>query len=282
MTTAPIFIGGAFRSGTTLLRAMLAQHSKIASGLETYWFECDPRRRDDAFNERMRKLATFFDLEHDTVDRYAAAARSPAQLLDLFMAEVARRQGKPRWVEKTPGNVAHIEQILDYWPVAKLLHIVRDPKDVFASLHAGGKSGGPDGFAEMWCGIVGKARRDVQALGIDGRNYLELRYEMLVTSPESVMRRALAFVDAAWEPAVARFSGKEDDFDRVFRATGKASTTLDQLRRPLNSDKLGAWSSIVSQQEIDAVRRAVAARGFGEMFASDEAISERIAAAKPA
>jgi hypothetical protein len=32
---APTFIGGIFRSGTTLLRAMLAQHSTIASGLET-------------------------------------------------------------------------------------------------------------------------------------------------------------------------------------------------------------------------------------------------------
>ena len=37
----PIFIGGIFRSGTTLLRAMLGQHPNIAAGLETYWFDID-------------------------------------------------------------------------------------------------------------------------------------------------------------------------------------------------------------------------------------------------
>ena len=39
--TSPIFIGGLFKSGTTLLRAMLGQHSAIASGLETQWFKMD-------------------------------------------------------------------------------------------------------------------------------------------------------------------------------------------------------------------------------------------------
>ena len=48
MLRAPIFIGGMFKSGTSLLRAMLGQHSAIASGLETYWFDWDWAARNVA------------------------------------------------------------------------------------------------------------------------------------------------------------------------------------------------------------------------------------------
>jgi len=273
---APIFIGGAFRSGTTLLRAMLSQHSSIASGLETYWFDCDFDDGGMALRERTAKLAQFFDLERGAIEAVIAKSSSAEQFLDLFMAEVARRQGKPRWAEKTPGNVAHMARILAYWPQAHVLHIVRDPKDVFASLHSGGKSGGPEGFAKTWCDIVGKARRDAAALGIAGSRYFELRYESLVTAPQRTMRDVVAFVGAPWEATVARFAGKHEDFDKVFAATGKSSTTLERLRLPLNQDKIGAWHKLVTPAELAILRREVAARGFGEMFAADEAAAERI------
>jgi hypothetical protein len=97
-----------------------------------------------------------------------------------------------------------------------------------------------------------------------------------VTEPERSMRAVLAFIDAPWEPQVAQFAGKQDEFDKVLAVTGKASTTLDRLREPLNQDKLGAWAKLVTPQEIAEVRREVAARGFGEMFAADELASERI------
>ena len=42
MSSNPIFVGGYFKSGTSLLRALLGQHPDIASGLETHWFAIDP------------------------------------------------------------------------------------------------------------------------------------------------------------------------------------------------------------------------------------------------
>jgi hypothetical protein len=233
-------------------------------------------RASPLLRDRIAKLSQFFDIAIPTIDAIAQRATSAEQFLDLFMAEVTHKQGKLRWAEKTPGNVANIARILGYWPQAHILHILRDPKDVFASLHAGGKSGGPAGFAKTWCDMVGKGRRDALALGIVGTRYMELRYEALVTEPERSMRAVLAFIDAPWEPQVAQFAGKQDEFDKVLAVTGKASTTLDRLREPLNQDKLGAWAKLVTPQEIAEVRREVAARGFGEMFAADELASERI------
>ena len=77
MSRAPIFIGGMFKSGTTLLRAMLGQHSAIASGLETYWFDWNWSQRDSAEMKRtLERLAGYFDMSAEEV---RALAKSVGQ-----------------------------------------------------------------------------------------------------------------------------------------------------------------------------------------------------------
>jgi hypothetical protein len=264
-TTAPIFIGGMMRSGTTLLRAMLGQHSAIASGLETHWFDWD--WADPPPAERIARLAAFFDTDVATVRAQAAASASAEAFLDGFMRDYATAQGKRRWAEKTPGNVAVMERIFAFWPDAHLVHVRRDPKDVYASLRRSGKAGGPDGFAERWCAILGTAERDK---GRFPRRYAEVLYEHLVTRPEAEMRRLLAFLGEAWEPAAARFEGKPEEFGKVLRVTGKRSDVLDRLSRPLGDESIGTWRSLPAD-EIEEVRRAVERRGGASLFARLEA-----------
>lgn len=36
---SPVFIGGIFKSGTSLVRVMLGQHSSFFAGLETQWMK---------------------------------------------------------------------------------------------------------------------------------------------------------------------------------------------------------------------------------------------------
>ena len=73
MSRAPIFIGGMFKSGTSLLRAMLGQHSAIASGLETYWFDWSwSARESDNMKMMYGRLAHFFDM---SVAEVSAMAR---------------------------------------------------------------------------------------------------------------------------------------------------------------------------------------------------------------
>jgi hypothetical protein len=262
---APIFIGGMLRSGTTLLRAMLGQHSAIASGLETHWFDWDWAGRDTPeMAARLERLAVFFDTDAAAVRSLAADSPSAEGFLDRFMAAYAAAAGKRRWAEKTPGNMAVMPRIRAFWPEARLVHIRRDPRDVYASLRKSGKDGGPQAFAARWCGIVGQAERDKPAPGAS--NYLELQYEDLVTRPEPVMRRLLDFLGESWEPAVARFDGKPEEFGKVLAVTGKRSDVLGRLGRPLAADSIGAWQGAVPPAEIDAVRAAVAQRGFAALF----------------
>ena len=58
-----IFIGGMYKSGTSLLRSMIGQHSAVFSGLETNWFKLSA----DEFSQisslhHKTKISKFFDI----------------------------------------------------------------------------------------------------------------------------------------------------------------------------------------------------------------------------
>ena len=250
---APIFIGGMFKSGTSLLRALLGQHPSIASGLETYWFDLDWTQRDsEAFERRIVTLAGLFEFPADEVFALAHASADVRVFLDAFMARFAAQEGKPRWAEKTPGNIAHAERILQLWPDARLIHIVRDPRDVYASLVEAGKWNDADAFSSRWCEMIGAAAR-LRESGCGAGRVLEIRYEALTLDPLSTMRTVIGFLDEPWDDAVARYSGRDTDYDRVLAVTGKASTTLERLKQPLSSERVRLWPRILSPEQIAAI-----------------------------
>lgn len=251
---SPIFIGGLFKSGTTLLRAMLGQHSQIASGLETYWFDIDWENIKNINNEgKMTKLMHFYDVNHDTMQRMVEKSYSVKEFIDQLLYGFAVREGKRRWAEKTPGNVVHMDKIIELWPDAQILHIIRDPRDVFASLRQAKKWDTIEEFMDRWCAFIGSAEKHKDLLDLNDKRYLEIRYEKLVINPDDVMEKILCFLNEDFEENVAHFHGKKDDFTKVLEATGKASTTLDRLRKPLSTERIGIWRKILEKSDIDAL-----------------------------
>lgn len=267
MTQSPIFVGGMYKSGTTLLRAMLGQHSHIASGLETYWFDWDWSGRDGAtMREAFARLVEYFDLPSGRFDELASNAESAEAFLHALMTEVARSQGKRRWLEKTPGNIAHVDRIWSAWPNAQVLHIVRDPRDVFASLVEAKKWSSADEFADRWCSTIGEGERLVAAIAPDPGLYLSVRYERLIGMPDATMRDVLGFLGEPWEPQVAVFEGREEDYKKVLKATGKASTTLERLKKPLTAQRVGIWKKVLSERQTADISDAIFRRGFGYLY----------------
>lgn len=267
MTASPIFIGGLMRSGTTLLRAMLGQHRDIAAGLETHWFELDPvagtARRGAPAEAHVRRLAGFYGMEPGPALAWLRRSRTGEEFLDRFMAAFAVGRGKPRWAEKTPGNVRHVDRILARWPEARVVHIVRDPRDVFASFRRSGKYGGPADYGRLWCDTIAAA---AAARARWPAHVHECRYEALVAAPEREIRALLDFAGADWDPAAARFDGRPQEFEQVKALTGHASTTLAQLAEPLSRTRVGGWAEVLSAADIAAARAVCAERGLAEQF----------------
>ncbi len=263
------------RSGTTLFRAMLSQHSAIASGLETHWFDIDwpnqQARGGEPLREYLHRIGDFFEIGPQPVDEMMAAADDALSFLDLFMGHVMQRDGKRRWAEKTTGNIRHLDRVLGHWPDAKIIHIIRDPRDIFASFRRSKKYGGVEDFANLWCDYLGDVERFKQELPLGPENYLEQQYEALVRDPVGEMKTVLAFLGEDWEDAVAQFDGKTDEHERVLGLTGHSSTTLEQITKPLSGDRVGLGRQSLSDDEMAAARAVVATRGLSVLFARIEA-----------
>ncbi len=260
---APIFIGGLFKSGTTLLRAMLGQHSSIASGLETQWFNMDwDGMKDREFYDHIERLGHFYGFEKSFAKMIGNESKNVIQFLNLFLGLYTKSLGKKRWAEKTPGNILHLDKIYAGWPGAKVIHVIRDPRDVFASLRQAKKWDTIEVFSDLWCQYLGSAERLKKELQLHEEKFLEIRYEALITRPKEIMKRLLVFLGETWEDQVAVFNGNKDDYHKVRDLTGKASTTLSRLGEPLTKKRVGIWRNVVSEDEIRQIHNLVDRKGL--------------------
>ena len=211
--STPIFVVGFQRSGTTLLQSMLGAHPAIAAPPETYFVLRIAALRDYygdlSDDDNLRRVL------HDTIhpplpllaglgldeDRLFEIARTRPRdyttVLDVMMEEIARRWGRRRWSDKSPGQPAHA--VLALFPHAQVVHIVRDPRDVIASsLETPWTSGSARQIARQWRHFTLACLR--AGLESGPRRYLMVRYEDLTREPEVVLRRICHFLDETFHP----------------------------------------------------------------------------------
>jgi len=151
-----IFVVGASRSGTNLVRALLNAHSTLWISAETHYFDdLRPRLPGNgtqtlAAEDRERCERYFLALSHRAFGqagdpdesrferdelRALAVERggSGDAYFEAFCRLRAQRHGRQQWGEKTPRHVYRIDDLLSAYPDAKVVCLVRDPRAVVAS-----------------------------------------------------------------------------------------------------------------------------------------------------
>ena len=251
----PVFIGGCGRSGTTLMRVILDSHSKICCGPESNIL-AGPNLTS------LEALAAKFDFSLAEVLELASRSAYLPQFCSTFFGTIAERHGKSRWAEKTPKNITRLKYIFDNFPNARVLHVVRDGRDVACSLRThpkfktvGGKLE-PTNIERDFGDCIQRWVEDVTAGLIwdeDPRVYL-VKYEDLVARTEDTMRSVLAFLGAPWDPAVLAHHAQ--------------STTLrDSSKFPNNAkansaivgDSVGRWRQCMSNEQREEFRSTAGA-----------------------
>ncbi|HEX6011562.1 MAG TPA: sulfotransferase, partial [Geminicoccaceae bacterium] len=124
---APIVVVcGCGRSGTTLARVMLDTHPELYAGPESLVFLPVPVDAGD--------LARKFDLGEREVQALHEGTPSRARFTERFKDLVLLTSGKRLWVDKTARNVHRLDHIWRHFSQARVIHVVREPRDVVASL----------------------------------------------------------------------------------------------------------------------------------------------------
>lgn len=237
---SPIVIGGCGSSGTTLLRRMLDRHPAIFCGPETRLFL--PRVAS------LQDLADRLGFPEPQVRRWRDESLSKAEFVERVQAACLARSGKTVWAEKTPENIRYFPAIARRFPRARLVHVIRDGRDVACSLRqakwlrlekmtAGADRSSPEALEaciRYWTERVAFGR------SLRGhRNYHELRYEDLLADPEATLRGLLGFAGLDWDPAML-------DAD-----AGDAARD----GRPIFHASAGRWRTDLTAQEGHIVQR---------------------------
>jgi hypothetical protein len=268
----PVFIGAAPRSGTTLLRTMLNSHPELAIPRETRILVDGYRRRAewgdlrDVENRRRvarwvveRKRSRYRQLTDDPEELVAAMVAAPPTLGSVLGAGFrlyADRHGKPRWGDKRPSLVLNLDAVDAMFPDAQFVNLVRDPRAVVASIRRVGRrygwgAHGLPGATDTWERSMRAADRWRRRLG-PGR-FLEVRYEDLVTEPEAVLGRIVAFLDldAAGLDAMLRHHETADIDNRTLHAL---------VSKPVTTERLRSWEHALRPREIAFVESVLGDR----------------------
>jgi len=252
--TRPVFIAGPDRSGTTLLFALLASHPNISMVRRTNMFRYFHRRygdlRDPQNLERcLADMLRYRRMGHLRPDgerirrEFLLGEPTYGRLFALFHEHHAERAGKARWGDKSLHTEHHADQVFAEFPDARILHMVRDPRDRYASVR---KRHGQDlsrvGAATgRWLDSTRAARRNVARY--PGR-YLIVRYEDIARDPQSTMRHVCDFLGEDYSTVMLSMEGVPDH-----RGSGNSSFG-DVEPGAVSTRAIGRFRSVLSPSEI--------------------------------
>src|SRR5215210_2934653 len=150
----PIFVVGNSRSGTTMMGRVLGQHPDVFTLGEIHFFEqlwsAQGGERSISRTEAARLAARLLCIQRDgylnqsrpdrfygEAERLLASLRPrdlvPAKIFEAFLVSEAKKNGKTVPCDQTPRNVFYIGEILALYPEARVINMVRDPRDVLLS-----------------------------------------------------------------------------------------------------------------------------------------------------
>lgn len=184
----PAFVVGHPRSGTTLLRALLDRHGDISMPTElTFAVAFDPSAVRDM--EKVYRALVYdraywgLGISPRFTGDYAAEMRG-------LVEDIGRRSDS-----RVAGGIIHdhVDRVVEIWPEAKLIHIVRDVRDVVLSARDLGLGGNSWAVASAWARSE-QLWDDVTA-ELPSNQALLVRYEDLVHDHEKHVTRVLDFLE---------------------------------------------------------------------------------------
>jgi tetratricopeptide (TPR) repeat protein len=230
---APVFVLGFFRSGTTLVQQVLRAHSGVFLSDEVGLLHSvlgELHRMQPGADPVPAKLAR---LDADALTRLRATYWRAAH--DHHGPDSERGL----FVDKFTLNTVDLALIDAIFPDARVLFVMRDPRDVClscvmqlmvpgpATMHLLRLNDAAALYAQLmrfWQGIRGQLTARWQLL----------RYEDAVTDFEATFRPVFDFMGLEWRPEVV-------DFHRHAAGRYVASPSRNQVAQPLFNSSLARW-----------------------------------------
>jgi len=143
----PIFIFGVPRSGTTLMGKVLDRHSALSIFQETNFFtsvwevvgdkaltEVELQTALSILREALRANGLGADAVRGQLTRDQPTT---GELFEAMLEARMLARGKRRFGDKTPFHFLYLDRLLQQYPDARLIFVLRDPRNIFSSYSPG-------------------------------------------------------------------------------------------------------------------------------------------------
>ncbi len=250
------FLGGHPRSGTTLLEQILDAHPDVLAFDEPVAFSQEITSHINLATERS-------DAALNTLDTLPAARR--AEMRQRYVKSLLREiPGVPTarvLLDKNPSPTMSLNIWLRVFPELKVIIALRDPRDVVIScfflnimLNATNANFlSLERTAKHYADLMDVWLR-MRELG--GFNWIETRYEDVVTNMAEEGRKATEFLGLPWHPDQARYH-------EIARRKVLFAPTYHDVTQPVYKRAVGRWQRYAAALEPIQTKLAPYCRAFG-------------------
>lgn len=213
-----IFVGGVYRSGTTLLTRIIDNHSKLWCTFDSVHFLrfsyekfnpiTDRNNQVSLVSEISERLKRRWDIDFPINQVIASLQDSPVssygEIYDRVLSALALQENPQAigWGEKTVLCWHQMKDFLKMFPDGKVLHIVRDPRDVLLSFKKLTSDDFP-GYLNTAFVCLDSFHFSQWALkNLDASNFFLLRYEDLISNPNKAVEKICSFLEVPYEESM--------------------------------------------------------------------------------
>jgi hypothetical protein len=249
----PLFIIGASRSGSTMLRLMINGHpgffippeAWFVGELVTHIPNTEPLTLQNL--EQAKKLVIShpqwptWKYPEDQLDRMFSESKGATlpTLIDRLFREVFQLGPQVRWGEKSPRHSHICLQFGHLFPSSQFIHIIRDGRDSCASMLARDWYGSNMiRISRHWSSCVHSA---LQAKQFGPSRYQEVRFQKLLEDPGGELGKLCSFLHVNFHPRMLEFN------TLAKRHVDKSEFELhEKLFSPISLMENGKWEQILS------------------------------------
>lgn len=233
----PVFVTGAPRSGTTLLKTVLVAHSQMAG---------TDYESTGLFRYRNLEAYRIDELERQKVDAAISGTKHIVPLFEKLAEAVLAQHGAARFVDKLTVRAWRLKFVARHFPRARFVNIVRDGRDCLCSARRHPnvlQSETVSMFARYWKSCV-----EIPMRTIPPDRLKTITYEQLTAEPEQTLRGVMSFLDIPFEP------GQIDPQVYVETSSMHTREVHRNLARNINTQSQQRWRAELSVDDQLAFR----------------------------
>ncbi len=201
---------------------------------------------------RYRKMGHLMPDRDQIRAEFFDGPRSYGRLFSIFHLQHARRSDKPRWGDKSLHNELFADEIFREFPEARMIHMVRDPRDRYASVSRrhGQNISRLGGVSGRWNRSVDLGLRNAR---LYPDNYLFVKYEDLASSPEKTTREVCDFIGEEFDEQMLELPENPD-----IQARKSNSSFGDLGQQTISTKAIGRFREVLEPREIAFIQTASA------------------------